>query len=261
MGLSPFVFIGAGGASLTLLERSDIPEAEGYGGFPVSGQWLVCQNPALVAQHSAKVYGKAAVGAPPMSVPHLDTRIIGRERSLLFGPYAGFSTRFLKQGSLLDLLSSLTLENIAPMVSAGLQNLSLTRYLLDQVTQSEEERLETLREFVPTARLTDWRLETAGQRVQIIKKDAQRGGVLEFGTEIVSSADGSIAAMLGASPGASTSVSIMLEVLARCFPGRMKSQSWKDRLHPWIPSYGRSLREERELAVATRTRSHRWLQL
>lgn len=258
---APFVFIGAGGFALTLLEWSDIPEARGYGGFPVSGQWLVCENKDVIARHAAKVYGKAEVGAPPMSVPHLDTRVIGGERALLFGPYAGFSTRFLKKGSLLDLAGSITTDNIAPMLSAGLHNLGLTKYLLDQVTQSDEERLETLQEFVPRARLEDWRLETAGQRVQIIKKDEKMGGILEFGTEIVHAADGSIAALLGASPGASTSVSIMLDLLKRCFPERLQSPEWQGTLKEWIPSYGQSLLRDEELAMRMRERSRRLLGL
>jgi malate dehydrogenase (quinone) len=256
---APFVFIGAGGGALPLLEKSNIPEVQGYGGFPVSGQWLVCQNEEQIAKHSAKVYGKAAVGAPPMSVPHLDTRMIAGKKALLFGPYAGFSTRFLKQGSLLDLPGSITLDNVTPMLAAGVQNLSLTHYLLDQVTQSDEERMDTLREFVPTARLEDWHLEAAGQRVQIIKKDKKLGGILEFGTEIVSSADGSIAALLGASPGASTSVSIMLELLGRCFPDRI--EGWQPTLKEWVPSYGDSLGKNEELAVAMRARSAQLLKL
>ena len=258
---APFVFIGAGGMALTLLEWSDIPEARGYGGFPVSGQWLICKNKDIIARHAAKVYGRPTVGTPPMSVPHLDTRVINGEKALLFGPYAGFSTRFLKQGSLLDLLGSITTDNIAPMISAGLHNLDLTRYLFDQVTQSEEDRLETLREFMPTARQEDWRLGVAGQRVQVIKKDKEMGGILEFGTEIVNSADGSIAALLGASPGASTSVSIMLDLLKRCFPERLESEGWQNTLRELIPAYGQSLRENEELALRMRERSHRLLGL
>ena len=258
---APFVFIGAGGGALPLLEKTDIPEASGYGGFPVSGQWLVCQNRSVVERHSAKVYGKASEGSPPMSVPHLDTRVINGEKALLFGPYAGFSTRFLKKGSLLDLPDSITLDNVGPMVAAGLHNLALTRYLLGQVTQSDEDRLEALQEFVPTAKLEDWHLEVAGQRVQIIKKDKEMGGVLEFGTEIVSSADGSIAALLGASPGASTSVSIMLDLLKRCFPEQVKSDSWLRTLKEWVPSYGESLRDNEELAAQMRERSAQLLDL
>jgi malate dehydrogenase (quinone) len=258
---TPFVFIGAGGGSLRMLERSDIPEARGYGGFPVSGQWLVCQNEDVVQRHSAKVYGKAAVGAPPMSVPHLDTRVIGGKKALLFGPYAGFSTRFLKKGSLLDLPGSITAGNIAPMLAAGLHNMPLTRYLLDQVTQSDQERLETLREFVPTAKLEDWRLEVAGQRVQVIKKDKEMGGILEFGTELVVGGGGTIAGLLGASPGASTAVSIMLDLLQRCFPERLKSAEWQQTLQELIPSYGRSLLKEEELALRMRQRSRELLQL
>jgi malate dehydrogenase (quinone) len=258
---APFVFIGAGGGALTLLERTDIPEARGYGGFPVSGQWLICDNEDLVARHAAKVYGKAPVGAPPMSVPHLDTRVIDGRKALLFGPYAGFSTRFLKQGSLLDLAGSITLDNVGPMLSAGLHNLALTRYLLEQITQSKEERLEALQDFVPTARLEDWRLSVAGQRVQVIKRDKEWGGILEFGTEIVNSADGSIAALLGASPGASTSVPIMLDLLARCFPQRLQSDRWQQTLQELVPSFGQSLRDDEALTLSVRERSHRLLEL
>jgi malate dehydrogenase (quinone) len=242
-----FLFIGAGGGSLPLLEQTEIPEAAGYGGFPVSGQWLVCQNEAVIQQHAAKVYGKAEVGAPPMSVPHLDTRIIDGKKALLFGPYAGFSTKFLKHGSLTDLPESLQVDNILPMLSAGLHNIPLTKYLIDQVLQSPEDRLEALRKFVPTAVLEDWTLEEAGQRVQIIKKDRDQGGKLEFGTEIVNSADGSVAALLGASPGASTAVSIMLDLLQRCFHDQVHTVEWQAKLKEMIPSYGLALGKDREL--------------
>ncbi|MEQ1504965.1 MAG: malate dehydrogenase (quinone), partial [Myxococcota bacterium] len=201
-----FVFIGAGGAALPLLQRSGIPEGKVYGGFPVSGQWLVCRRPEVITRHWAKVYGQASVGAPPMSVPHLDTRIIGGERALLFGPYAGFSTKFLKTGSILDLPRSVRTRNLLPMLAAGLDNLALTRYLVEQVAQSDHDRLAALRAFVPTASGADWTLEVAGQRVQVIKADEEHGGVLEFGTEVVASADGSLAALLGASPCSSSAL-------------------------------------------------------
>lgn len=252
---TPFVFIGAGGGALPLLEKTGIPESKGYGGFPVSGQWLICQNEAVIEKHAAKVYGKAAVGSPPMSVPHLDTRIINGRKALLFGPYAGFSTRFLKKGSLMDLPSSITFSNLGPMLSAGLHNMELTKYLLDQVSQSPQERLETLQDYMPSARLEDWKLETAGQRVQIIKKDEREGGVLEFGTEIVSAANGSVAALLGASPGASTSVSIMLDLLQRCFPRQMETAEWQEKLRTLVPSYGQSLGTDEMLALATRQKT------
>lgn len=258
---SKFVFIGAGGGALSLLEKSGIPEAKGFGGFPVSGQWLVCNNEAVIAKHAAKVYGKAAVGAPPMSVPHLDTRVINGKKALLFGPYAGFSTKFLKKGSLMDLPGSITFSNIRPMLSAGIHNIPLTKYLLDQVTQSDGDRLEALQEFVPSARMEDWDLEVAGQRVQVIKKDKELGGILEFGTEIVNSADGSIAALLGASPGASTAVPIMMEVLQRCFPDHLSTEAWQKELKILIPSYGQSLSKDEALAMNTRERSSRILQL
>jgi malate dehydrogenase (quinone) len=256
-----FLFIGAGGGSLPLLEKTEIPEAKGFGGFPVSGQWLVCQNEGLIQQHAAKVYGKAEVGAPPMSVPHLDTRVINGKKALLFGPYAGFSTKFLKHGSLMDLPHSLQVNNLIPIMSVGIHNIPLTKYLIDQVRQSPQDRLAALQKFVPTAKLEDWKLEEAGQRVQIIKKDHDHGGVLEFGTEIVSSADGSIAALLGASPGASTAVSIMLDLLKRCFKDQVNTEEWQSKLKEMIPSYGQSLVTNSQLCEGIREKTSEVLQL
>jgi len=253
-----FVFIGAGGGSLPLLERSGIPESRGYGGFPVSGQWLRCTNRQVIERHAAKVYGKAAVGAPPMSVPHLDTRRIDGRRELLFGPYAGFSTKFLKRGSWSDLFRSLDFDNIVPMLSAGAHNLDLTRYLVGQAMLSPEERVAILRAYYPAARDEDWEVEIAGQRVQIIKSDGRGGGVLQFGTEVVTGANGTMAALLGASPGASTAVAIMLDLLARCFPERM--EAWRPRLSALIPSYGHRLRDEPELCEAIRRQTGEALQ-
>lgn len=248
-----FVFLGAGGGAFPLLQKADIPEGHGFGGFPVSGQWLRCDNPELAERHHAKVYGKAAVGAPPMSVPHLDTRMIDGKRSLLFGPYAGFTTKFLKSGSLLDFPTSFNPTNLIPMMAAGARNVPLTHYLIGQVLQSDDARMESLREFMPTAKAEDWKLEIAGQRVQIIKKDPKLGGVLQFGTEVVASADGSIAALLGASPGASTSVSIMLKLIEKCFYERVKSEAWQAKLKEMIPSYGKSLTDDRALFARLRS--------
>ena len=233
-----FVFIGAGGYSLTLLERSGIPEAKGYGAFPVSGQWLRCTNREVITRHHAKVYGMAEVGAPPMSVPHLDTRWINGEQELLFGPYAGFTTKFLKEGSWLDLLRSVGIHNIRAVLDAGLDNMDLTRYLIGQAMLSHEERITLLRNYCPTARDDDWEVQVAGLRVQIIKNDGKGGGELKFGTEVVTSADGSIAALLGASPGASTAAAIMVELLQRCFPTAWASTPWRERLATLLPSLG-----------------------
>ncbi|MBC7524960.1 MAG: malate:quinone oxidoreductase [Flavobacterium sp.] len=242
-----FVFIGAGGGSLLLLEKASIKEGEGYGGFPVSGQWLKCTNEEVIQKHDVKVYGKATVGAPPMSVPHLDTRIIDGKKELLFGPFAGFSTKFLKNGSYLDLVKSVELGNLVPLISAGIHNIPLTKYLVQQVMLSHEDRIEALREYFPNAKSEDWELLQAGQRVQVIKKDEKEGGILEFGTEIINSHDGSLSALLGASPGASTAVAIMLELVARCFPEESKSELWQNKLKQMIPSFGKSLNNNPDL--------------
>jgi len=259
--IAKFVFIGAGGGSLPLLEKSDIPEGKGFGGFPVSGQWLKCVNEEVIARHHAKVYGKAAVGAPPMSVPHLDTRIINGKQALLFGPYAGFSTKFLKNGSFLDLPLSIKFNNIRPMISAGLKNIDLTKYLIEQVRQSPEDRFKALKEYLPNADIKDWELEYAGQRVQVIKKKASGGGILEFGTEVVSAADGSIAALLGASPGASTAVSIMLDLLDRCFKDKLQTAAWQTKIRSMIPTYGENLAANDELCKETRAHTSATLKL
>lgn len=256
-----FVFIGAGGGSLPILLKSGIPEGKGYGGFPVSGQWLRCVNEEVIRQHKAKVYGLADVGSPPMSVPHLDTRWIRGKRELLFGPYAGFTTRFLKTGSVLDLFKSIKLSNIKAMLAAGIHNFPLTKYLIDQVRLTPEARLEGLQDYYPGARQEDWKLAVAGYRVQVIKKDEKEGGVLEFGTEVVSAADGSIAALLGASPGASTAVSIMLQLLKRCFPQKAASPEWEAKLAEMIPSYGKPLAQDGELLQQVREWTGRVLNL
>lgn len=243
-----FVFIGAGGGALPLLQKSGIPEADGYGGFPVSGIWLRCDDPAINKRHHAKVYGKAAAGSPPMSVPHLDTRVIGGQHSLLFGPYAGFSTKFLKHGSLLDLFESLRPNNILPMFAVARDNFDLTEYLVGQVIQSSDHRFNALRGYYPNANPKDWKLEVAGQRVQIIKPDPKRGGYLEFGTELVAASDQSLVALLGASPGASTAAFIAIEVLEKCFAGKLTEGGWLPKLRELIPSYGQSLIDDADLS-------------
>ncbi|RYZ95975.1 MAG: malate:quinone oxidoreductase, partial [Sphingobacteriaceae bacterium] len=209
----------------------------------------------------AKVYGKASVGSPPMSVPHLDSRVVNGKKELLFGPYAGFSTRFLKRGSLLDLFKSIKFNNIRPLLSVGMHELALTKYLISQVLQSPADRLHALQEYYPGVKAEDWTLDTAGQRVQIIKKDKELGGKLEFGTEVVTSADGTISALLGASPGASTSVPIMVTLLERCFKTKVASDAWQAKLKQMIPSYGQSLGKDEALAEATRERTSKALGL
>lgn len=240
-----FVFIGGGGGSLHLLQKTGIPESKQIGGFPVSGLFLVCKNPEVIAQHHAKVYGKAKVGAPPMSVPHLDTRYIDGKKSLLFGPFAGFSPKFLKTGSNLDLISSVKPNNLVTMLAAGVKEMALTKYLIQQVMLSHEKRMDELREFIPNAKNEEWDIVVAGQRVQVIKDTDAGKGTLQFGTEVVSAGDGSVAALLGASPGASTAVHVMLEVFEKCFPQHMTA--WEPKLKEMIPSYGLSLSDHPEL--------------
>jgi malate dehydrogenase (quinone) len=248
-----FVFIGAGGGALPLLQKSGIPEGKGYGGFPVGGLWLRCDDPGINKRHHAKVYGKAPHGSPPMSVPHLDTRVIGGQHSLLFGPYAGFSTRFLLHGSLLDLVESVRPRNIKPLLSVARDNMDLTKYLIEQVLQSESQRLAALDQYFPNAKSEDWRLQVAGQRVETIKPDVKRGGLLELGTEVVAAADRSLVALLGASPGASTAAFIAINVLEKCFLSELTPNGWLPKLKEIIPSYGISLIENADLCQRIRT--------
>lgn len=241
-----FVFVGAGGHALPLLQKSGIREIRGFGGFPVSGQWLRSDNPAVVAQHNAKIYGKASVGAPPMSVPHLDTRVVDGTPSLLFGPYAGFTPKFLKTGSWFDLFGSIRWHNIVPMLQVGLRNFDLVKYLVGELLATRDKKLAALRDLYPQADGADWYQLTAGQRVQIIKNVPGKGGTLQFGTEVVAASDGSIAGLLGASPGASTAPSIMLDLIERCFADRV--EGWRPRLQQMVPSYGRAVSDDAAFA-------------
>ncbi|MEO0313122.1 MAG: hypothetical protein RL140_352 [Actinomycetota bacterium] len=254
-----FVFVGAGGWALKMLQKAGIPEAKGYGTFPVSGAFLKTTNPELVKKHQAKVYSQAAVGAPPMSVPHLDTRVVNGEASLLFGPYAGLNFKFLKFGSLFDLPLSVRFANIIPYLAVAVSNLGLIKYLVTEVTKSKKKKFESLQDFVPNADPKDWELIVAGQRAQVIKKDAKKGGILQFGTEVVSSADGSIAGLLGASPGASTAVYIMIEVLKKAYPDQFKG--WEPMLKKMIPSYGKSLNKDAKAAKASLEATSKTLKL
>ncbi|MCE3022365.1 malate dehydrogenase (quinone) [Staphylococcus pasteuri] len=240
-----FVFIGAGGASLPLLQKTGIKESKHIGGFPVSGLFLRCKNPDVIKRHHAKVYGKAEVGAPPMSVPHLDTRFVNGERSLLFGPFAGFSPKFLKTGSYLDLIKSVKPNNIVTMLTAGVKEFDLTKYLVSQLMLSNEERIDDLRVFLPNAKDEDWEVITAGQRVQVIKDTKDSKGNLQFGTEVITSEDGTLAALLGASPGASTAVDIMFDVLQKCYKDDF--DSWESAIKEMVPSFGLKLTEHEDV--------------
>lgn len=237
-----FLFIGAGGAALPLLQETGIPEAKPYGGFPVGGAFLICENPDVVGRHAVKAYGKAATGNPPMSVPHLDRRFLDGKETLLFGPFATFSTKFLKQGSLWDLPASVTLDNIVPMLQVGWNEFELVEYLAGQLMQDNDDRMEQLRAYVPDAKDEDWRFWKAGQRVQIIK-NTEDGGKLKLGTEIVASEDKTVAALLGASPGASTAAPIMLNLMEQVFPDKVAGE-WAEKLRTIVPSYGTKLNDD-----------------
>jgi malate dehydrogenase (quinone) len=236
-----FVFVGAGGGALPLLQKAGIPEARGFGGFPVGGAFLRTSNPELTAVHQAKVYGLPPLGAPPMSVPHLDTRVINSKPWLLFGPFAGWSPKFLKQGKVTDLPLSVKPNNLSSMLGVGLTEMGLLKYLIGQLRLSESDRVDTLREFAPSAVDSDWELDIAGQRVQVVRRKGA-GGVLEFGTTVLTAGDGSIAGLLGASPGASTAVPAMFDVLERCFADRY--QGWVPKLKEMVPSLGTKLSTE-----------------
>lgn len=239
-----FVFIGAGGGSLQLLQKSGIPEGSGFGGFPIGGQWLVCDDPTIVAQHQAKVYGQAQGEAPTMAVPHLDTRVIDGKKAVLFGPFAAWTTRFLKkEGSLTDLPFSIRPNNIASLLKVGAYNLPLVKYLVQQGLQSMNSRMELLRTFYPEAKTKDWRLIDAGIRVQAIKRQDGEAGIVHYGTEIVSDQDKTIAALLGASPGASVSVSLMLDVIKNCLPELLQSDEAVAAMKQMIPTYDEDLQD------------------
>lgn len=237
------VFIGAGGGALPLLQKVEIVQKEGYGGFPISGEWLICKNREVIEKHHAKVYGKAEVGAPPMSMPHLDTRYIDGKQELLFGPFAGFSTKFLKEGSFFDLFKSIKWDNIPSMWGVFWHNIPLTKYLIEQVRMGHKDRMKELQKFVKDAKSEDWELKVAGQRVQIIKRDKKEGGILEFGTEVVHSKDGRITALLGASPGASVAVDIMIKLLHFAYPAEAKSLQWEERLSEMVPLWNKEIEQ------------------
>ncbi len=233
-----FVFVGAGGGSLTLLQKSGIPESKGLGGFPIGGQWLVCENPEIVKRHQAKVYGQPLESAPTMAVPHLDTRILDGKKTLLFGPFAAWTTKFLhKKGSLADLPLSVKPDNLATLIKIGIHNLDLVKYLVQQGTQSMADRMSVLHVFYPGAEAKDWKLIDAGIRVQAIKKTDGEAGIVHYGTEVITNSDRSISALLGASPGASVSVNIVLDVIKLCFPQLLATAEGKARMKEMIPTY------------------------
>lgn len=256
---SSFVFVGAGGTAIPLLQKSGIAEIKGYGGFPVGGQFLRCVTPELIARHNAKVYAKPARGAPPMTAPHLDTRVIDGQRGLMFGPFAGFSPKFLKQGSYTDFARSIRPNNIGTMLAVARHEVPLTIYLIREVLKSRSAKVGHLRQFIPLAEKSDWELIQSGQRVQVMRPIPGKRGILQYGTEAVASRSGTIAGLLGASPGASIAPAIMLDVMERCFPNEYRR--WQIRLREAIPSLDVTLANEPLLARELKTRSNRILEL
>lgn len=239
-----FVFVGAGGGSLQLLQKAGIPQAQGLGGFPIGGQWLICQNPEIVEKHQAKVYGQPLDAAPTMAVPHLDTRVLDGKKSLLFGPFASWTTKFLHgKGSFLDLPGTIKPHNLATLLKVGITNLPLVKYLVQQGTQSMKDRMEVLHVFYPGAKAEDWELIDAGIRVQAIKKEDGEAGIVHYGTEVITSDDRSISALLGASPGASVSVHIVLEVIEKCLPHLLENEEGRRRINEMIPCFNEDLKE------------------
>ena len=232
-----FVFIGAGGGSLPLLQKAGVDEIRGYGGFPIGGQWLICEKPEIVERHHAKVYGLSPGAAPTMAVPHLDSRVLEGKQALLFGPYAAWTTKFLHRGgSFFDLPGSIKFHNWLTLLKVGISNLPLVGYLIQQGLQSMNTRLKELRNFYPDAKAEDWKLIDAGIRVQAIKKEDGDAGIVHFGTEVVTSEDRSISALLGASPGASVCVNIVLEVARKCFGELFAKEDVQKKLLEMIPT-------------------------
>lgn len=255
-----FLFIGAGGNAIPLLQKSKIRQSKNIGGFPISGQFLYCDNPEVVQEHHAKAYGKEPEGTPPMTVPHLDKRHVDGKEVLLFGPFAAFGPKFLKTGSNMDFFKHLKWNNVLTMAAAGLKNIPLIQYSINQVLMSKEDKIEELRRFVPSAKMEDWDVIVAGKRVQVIKDVSKRErGVIHFGTEVVNSDDHTLSALLGESPGASTSVSIMIQVLKENFPNQF--QSWEKEIKKMIPSYGLDLNEDRELLQHVKYETNEHLKL
>jgi len=256
-----FLFIGAGGSAIPLLQKSKIPQSKNIGGFPISGEFLYCDNPEVVREHNAKAYGKEPEGTPPMTVPHLDKRHVDGKEVLLFGPFAAFGPKFLKKGSNLDFFKHLNANNLLTMMFAGLKNTSLIKYSIDQVLMSKEDKIKELKRFVPSAKMEDWDIIVAGKRVQVIRdEDKWNKGVIQFGTEVVNSDDHTLSALLGESPGASTSVSIMIQVLKENFPHKFQND-WEKEIKKMIPSYGTNLNNDKELLNQVQNETNEYLKL
>ena len=250
------VFIGAGGKAISLLQQMKVKEASGYAGFPVSGKWLVCSNPLVVKKHNAKVYGQALPKSPPMSIPHLDLRVIEGKNTLMFGPFAGFTFKFLKYGSFFDLPKTIKINNIGTMIRVFSKNISLLLYLIKQSLQSSKNRMAELKYFYPDALDEDWSLMDAGKRVQIMKGCPKEGAKLEFGTEIIFTKNKTLAALIGASPGASVSAHSMLNVMTTMF-----NLANDKTIKEMVPGYGISLNKNPKILSQIRKKIYSQLGL
>jgi len=259
--VTDFLFIGAGGNSIPLLQKTNIPQSKNLGGFPISGQFLYCDKPEIVKAHDAKAYGKEPEGTPPMTVPHLDKRHVDGKEVLLFGPFAAFGPKFLKSGSNWDFFKHLKVNNLLTMAAAGFKNIPLIKYSIEQVLMSKEDKVNELRRFVPSAQSNDWDVIVAGKRVQVIKDLSKfNRGVIHFGTEVVNSDDRTLSALLGESPGASTSVSVALEVLEDNFANEYAGK-WQAKLKEMIPSLGVDINDDVELLEAVWEKTNKYLEL
>lgn len=226
------LFVGAGGGAFPILKKSHLPFARRFTGFPVGGRFLQAEiTEEQASQYRAKTYGKAEVGAPPMSVPHLDLRVAEGKHYLLFGPFASFKPVLEKGRGFLDYLSSMRLHDIPGLLNVAVEHFPLVKYLVSETFKGEKSMLDSLEKFAPgLSSRFNWQPVEAGQRVQIIKD-----GDLQMGTEIIVSTDKTYGTILGASPGASVSPEVMLRALEQLVPSLCAGESAKEKLKEMFP--------------------------
>lgn len=226
------LFVGAGGGAFPLLKKSHLPFRARFSGFPVGGRFLQAAITREQAdQYRAKTYGKAKVGAPPMSVPHLDLRVANGQHYLLFGPFASFKPVLEKGRGFIDYLRSMRLHDLPGLLNVALEHFPLVKYLVSETFKGESSMLAELENFAPgISRKFDWKAVEAGQRVQIIKD-----GDLQMGTEIIVSSDKTYGTLLGASPGASVSPEVMLRCLEQLLPAVVAGDEARQKLKDIFP--------------------------